>query len=217
MGKRNMGMPQEMDEITQTSTRRYHHGDLRQALLRAAEEELAEKGVEGFSLRGCAKRAGVSHAAPAHHFTDVTGLLSALAADGFERFLATTNERLEAAWDRPPHERLVAMGLGYIDFARANPALFRLMFSSNKADFQNEVLQKSAAAAFQQLVSGVGDSTGIDPHGSHEGQIQVAATWAIVHGLAHLLLSGQMKFLNERTEDELEADLASIISRISLN
>ncbi len=205
-----------MSTTEEPSGRRYHHGDLRRALLLAAEEELAEKGVEGFSLRGCAKRAGVSHAAPAHHFTDVTGLLSALAADGFERFLATTNARLQAAAGRPPRERLVAIGLGYIEFARRNPALFRLMFSSNKADLQNEALQKPAAEAFQQLVTGVGETTGTDPYESREGQLQVAATWAIVHGLAHLLLSGQMRFLNERTEDELEADLASIISRIPL-
>ena len=58
----------------------YHHGDLRKALLDAAEAELAEKGVEGFTLRGCAKRAGVSHAAPAHHFKDANALLTALAA-----------------------------------------------------------------------------------------------------------------------------------------
>jgi len=205
-----------MTNLEKPVERRYHHGDLRRALLLAAEDELAEKGIEGFSLRGCAKRAGVSHAAPAHHFTDVTGLLSALAADGFERFLSTTNGRLNAAAGRPPRERLIAMGLGYIDFARRNPALFRLMFSSNKTDPQNETLREPAATAFQQLVSSVGEKTGTDPYGSRDGQLQVAATWAIVHGLAHLLLSEQMRFLNERTEDELEADLASIIARVTL-
>ncbi|MEI5579289.1 helix-turn-helix domain-containing protein, partial [Streptomyces brasiliscabiei] len=66
----------------------YHHGDLRRALLVAAEHELEEKGIEGFSLRGVAKRAGVSHAAPLHHFKDTRALLTALAGVGFERFLA---------------------------------------------------------------------------------------------------------------------------------
>ena len=66
----------------------YHHGDLAAALLAAAEAELAEKGVEAFSLRSVAKRAGVSHAAPAHHFGDATGVLTALATEGFRRFLA---------------------------------------------------------------------------------------------------------------------------------
>ena len=60
----------------------YHHGDLRAALLRAAEAELNEAGIEAFSLRRVAKRAGVSHAAPAHHFRDVRGLLTALSAEG---------------------------------------------------------------------------------------------------------------------------------------
>ena len=203
-------------ETKDPSGRRYHHGDLRRALLEAAEEELIEKGMEGFSLRGCAKRAGVSHAAPAHHFTDVTGLLSALAADGFERFLAITNARADAAKDRPPRERLVAIGLGYIEFARRNPALFGLMFSSQKVDFQHEALQKSASAAFGQLVAGVGEITGADPYRSHEGQLKVASVWAIVHGLSHLLLSGQLSFLKDRSEEELEADLASIICRLPL-
>ena len=65
----------------------YHHGDLRKALLVAAEAELVEKGLEGFTLRCCAKRAGVSHAAPAHHFKDANALLTALATEGYERFL----------------------------------------------------------------------------------------------------------------------------------
>ena len=66
-----------------TEPRPYHHGDLRAALLRAATGELAENGVERFTLRGCARRAGVSHAAPAHHFGDVTGLLTEVALDAF--------------------------------------------------------------------------------------------------------------------------------------
>src|SRR5688572_25193146 len=70
----------------------YHHGDLRAALISAAEEELVEKGVDGFTLRGCARRAGVSHAAPAHHFKDVRALFTALATIGLRR-LAETTER----------------------------------------------------------------------------------------------------------------------------
>jgi AcrR family transcriptional regulator len=116
-------------------TRPYHHGDLRAALLRAAEEELTANGVEGFSLRAVAKRAGVSHAAPAHHFGDVRGLLTALCVEGFNRFLATQHAR-EAAAALDPRSQLVASGLGYVDFALANPALFRLMFSSNLPDHQ---------------------------------------------------------------------------------
>ncbi len=105
----------------------YHHGDLRAALLAAGEAELTEKGVEGFSLRAVAKRAGVSHAAPAHHFGDVGGLLTALAAEGFRRFQATLDAREAGIGD--PRERAVAAGLGYMEFAMARPALFRLVFA----------------------------------------------------------------------------------------
>jgi AcrR family transcriptional regulator len=66
----------------------YHHGDLRAALIKAGEAVLAETGVTGFSLRAVAKRVGVSHSAPAHHFGDAKGLLDALATEGFRRFLA---------------------------------------------------------------------------------------------------------------------------------
>ena len=66
-------------QTSESARHAYHHGDLRKALIEAAEAELAEKGVEGFTLRGCAKRAGVSHAAPAHHFKDANALLTALA------------------------------------------------------------------------------------------------------------------------------------------
>ncbi len=110
------------------STATYHHGDLHRALLAAAEEELTEKGVEAFSLRGVAKRAGVSHGAPAHHFADARGLLTELAAQGYQRFIdAQERRQQEAAKD--PEAQLTASGLGYIDFATENPALFRLMFS----------------------------------------------------------------------------------------
>ncbi|MBX9451705.1 MAG: TetR/AcrR family transcriptional regulator [Mesorhizobium sp.] len=192
----------------------YHHGDLRRALLEAAEVELAEKGPEGFTLRGCAKRAGVSHAAPAHHFGDVAGLLSALAAEGFESFLKTTSARMNAADPGDARARLVAMGLGYIEFARANPALFSLMFSSRKADFQEDRLQRAATASFEQLVAGVGAVAGVDPLTTREGRRQLAATWAIVHGLSHLLLSQRMKFLQDQSSEELEEDLAAIVSRV---
>ena len=194
----------------------YHHGDLRRALLRAAEAELEEKGVEGFTLRGCAKRAGVSHAAPAHHFGDAAGLLSALASEGFERFLTTTGARVAAVSDDSARARMTALGLGYVEFARGNPALFRLMFSSERPDFTDENLQKAASAAFDQLVSGVAGLADPDPMGSRGGRRQVAMVWAIVHGLSHLLLSRQMKFLNGQSEAELEEDLAAIISSVIL-
>src|SRR5262245_45102253 len=85
----------------------YHHGNLRAALLEAAEAELEAEGIEGFSLRGVAKRAGVSHAAPAHHFGDASGLLTGLAAEGYRRFVAAQKNASSDGMSQ-----LVAAGLG---------------------------------------------------------------------------------------------------------
>ena len=97
----------------------YHHGDLRNALLAAAEVELTEKGIEGFSLRGVAKRAGVSHAAPAHHFRDTERH-----ADGTCRHRLGTPDsracmRRQAEADGTPRAQFIASGVGYVEFALA--------------------------------------------------------------------------------------------------
>jgi AcrR family transcriptional regulator len=194
--------------------RPYHHGDLRRALLEAAEEELTERGPEGFTLRGCAKRAGVSHAAPAHHFGDVSGLLSALAAEAFARFVATMERRAAASGATEPRARLVAIGIGYVEFARANPALFRLMFSSTKPDYALPDLSRNASAAFRHLVDSVGALHDDAPLASPEGRQHVAAIWAIVHGLSDLLLSGQLGFIAADGEEALERDMTAILRTV---
>lgn len=190
----------------------YHHGDLRHALLEAAEKELAEKGIEGFTLRGCAKRAGVSHAAPAHHFRDATGLLTALAALGFERFVSFQKAR-QADAPRDPRSQLVASGLGYVDFALAHPELFRLMFASKRADFSGAALGEAADAAFDYLVQGLVAIRGRDPYRDAASMLDVMGTWGITHGLADLMLSGRMKPLLAMPPPARDAALAQIIGR----
>ena len=190
----------------------YHHGDLRHALLDAGEKELAEKGIEGFTLRGCAKRAGVSHAAPAHHFRDANGLLTALAAIGFERFLSFQKARqADAAPDA--RSQLVASGLGYVDFALAHPELFRLMFASKRADFSSAALVEAANAAFDYLVHGVKSIRDRDPYRDSAAMLDVMATWGLCHGLADLMLSGRMKPLLAMPPDARDAALSEIIGR----
>ena len=167
---------------------RYHHGALHQALLAAAEAELADTGLEGFSLRRVAKRAGVSHAAPAHHFGDVNGLLTALAAEGFRQFVAAMVAR-QAVAASDPAAQIVAASLGYIEFAIWRRALFRLIFSSDRPDFDAPDLAAESAAAYQHLTSLVADVTGApDP-------LDVSGLWATVHGLADLTAAGRMKAL----------------------
>ena len=171
--------------------RPYHHGDLRAALLAAAERELAEKGLEGFALRGVAKRAGVSHAAPAHHFGDSEGLLSALAAEGFRRFLAAQHAR-EAVAGPDRRDRLVAAGLGYVDFALANRALFRLMFSSARPNFGTEELRAAAGAAHRHLLDHAAGLRRADGAAADDDLADVTALWAMAHGLADLLQAGRI-------------------------
>lgn len=190
----------------------YHHGDLRAALLAAAEDELNEKGIEGFTLRGCAKRAGVSHAAPAHHFRDANALLTALAAIGFERFLMTQKAR-QAAAAPDAQSQLVASGLGYVDFALASPQLFRLMFASGRTDRMDPALQQAGRAGFDYLADGVAALRGVDPRSDAAGMLDVLAAWAVAHGIADLLLSGSMKTLLDMPPPERETAIANIIAR----
>lgn len=169
----------------------YHHGDLKRSLLEAAEAELVAKGVEGFSLRGVAKQAGVSHAAPAHHFGDAAGLLTALAANGYQRFLKAQLSRQQIA-DPDPRAQLAASGLGYIDFATQNPALFRLMFASERPDRSSPSLADGANRAFEKLVDDVSNLSGNDPHADSAAMTQVLAAWTVVHGLSDLLIADRL-------------------------
>ena len=183
----------------------YHHGDLRVALLAAAEAELGERGIEAFSLRSVAKRAGVSHAAPAHHFGDARGLLTALAVEGYQHLLADQAAREAKA---APHARaqLVASGLGYVDFALARPALFRLIFGSERADYSNARLSEVSERAFahlQELVTAAG--------GKRPEDLQTV--WAIAHGLADLLVAGRMQKLAGMTPEARDAQITEILIR----
>jgi AcrR family transcriptional regulator len=183
---------------------KYHHGDLRAALLSAAEAELALVGIEGFSLRAVAKRAGVSHAAPAHHFGDAAGLLTALAAEGFRKFLEAQAAR-EARAEPDPKAQLIAAGLGYVDFALSRPTLFRLIFSSNKPDFEDPTLQTASEAAYAHLVTQVRAMGG--------AEADVPPVWAMAHGLADLLTAGRLKSMQSLGPTERDAALAAMLLR----
>lgn len=194
---------------------RYHHGDLKSALLRAAEAELVENGIESFSLRAVAKRAGVSHGAPAHHFKDARGLLTALAASGFRRFIAAQEAR-QARADDDVLSQQVATGLGYIDFAIDNPALFRLMFTSEKPDRNAADLAEASRATFEKLVTGVHSVVGENPDGDPGATKRIMASWAMAHGLADLIVSGRaerpLNFSN-LSQEERDALLSDLMGR----
>src|SRR5688572_23464088 len=130
----------------------YHHGELKSALLDAAASVLADHGVEGFTLRECARRAGVSHGAPAHHFGDVRGLLTALTAESFAQLEALMLEyRARAADDA--YAQFAATGLAYVDYALAHRARFQLMFRSDRLTFGDPALAEISSRVYQQLDS----------------------------------------------------------------
>ena len=128
----------------------YHHGDLRQKLIGATEALILERGVDGFSLREVARRAGVSPAAPAHHFGDTKGLLSEVALLGFRDFGDALHEA-DLRGGENPKKRLDEQGKAYVTFALKNPARFTLMFRRDKYDMTNPELQVVATRAFNVL------------------------------------------------------------------
>lgn len=197
---------------TEGGRERYHHGALREALLDAAEAELRERGIEGFSLRSVAKRAGVSHAAPAHHFGGTNGLLTALAAEGFKRFVDYQRARRAAAGG-DAKAQLAAAGLAYVAFAEEHTALFRLMFSSDRPDCDDALLSSASLAAFADLTGLVQDVTGRTAPESADMQRDVLTVWGLSHGLADLMTSGQMFGLKALPKAEREQVLADIFAR----
>lgn len=170
----------------------YHHGALREALLEAAAAVLLAQGVERFTLRECARRAGVSHAAPAHHFGDVRGLLTAFATLGFGRMTALMQARRAAAAPEPAAQ-LRAVGEAYLEFALANRAHFQLMFRNDRLERDDPALQAAGAAAFEQLRATL--ATYLQAHGAGERELsaRLLLAWSVVHGFATLLLEDQLR------------------------
>lgn len=167
-------------------TRTYHHGNLRAALLAAATDEIQTAGTAGLSLRSLARRAGVSHAAPAHHFGDKRGLFTALAAEGF-RLL---HQRTSPTLGRP--DALVAAGQRYVAFALDHPAHFEVMFDTSLYDPTDEDLVRERTVAFDVLYRALRTGTGV----TAEDQLvaQATAAWVAVHGLATLWLTGNLPY-----------------------
>ncbi|MFY8107086.1 MAG: TetR/AcrR family transcriptional regulator [Elstera sp.] len=163
---------------------RYHHGDLRGALIAAGRAILEEAGVPALSLREAARRANVSHAAPRHHFPSVRHFLSDCAADGFDEF--TESLQAAASAHTVPTEAVVAMAAAYVQFAADNRAMFLLMFDRDILDERTPALSAAGSRAHACLVAAV---RAIDPALEiDELDYRVATVWSIVHGYANLML-----------------------------
>ena len=131
----------------------YHHGNLPPALRAAAADLLAERGVAGFSLREVARRAGVSHAAPAHHFGDATGLLTAVAVEAFQHLTAETEAAVAGVDD--PVEALVRLGRAYVSISVRFPGHCAVVFRKDAVAADDPVYQEWGDRAFAVLRSAI--------------------------------------------------------------
>jgi len=195
----------------------YHHGALHEALLEAAERVLARDGLAGLTLRAVAREAGVSHAAPTHHFGDLTGLLSELAAIGFRRFNATMSAAASA--DAAPLERAMARAKAYVGYARAHPAMYGLMFRSERIDMTRPSLHEAAQASFAGLAGAIMGS-GEKLAGTAltlEQAAAIARAWSLVHGFTSLLLDGRLVDLLRRMPDVSAETLLDAMLRTTVS
>ncbi|MFC8667437.1 TetR/AcrR family transcriptional regulator [Streptomyces sp. NPDC057199] len=170
----------------------YHHGDLRRAIVTAALDVISAEGPSALSLRDLARRAGVSHAAPAHHFKDRTGLLTAIAAEGYGLLAATLAEAAD----------LKDAGVRYVRFAREHPAHFQVMFTPELLRGNDLELTTARALAGERLRDAVSEvstasevfaasaASAVPPEdGGADARLAGVAAWSLAHGFATLLLS----------------------------
>jgi len=185
----------------------YHHGALREALLRAAERVLEREGLAGLTLRAVAREAGVSHAAPAHHFGDLTGLVSELAAIGFHQFEDSMSAACAAATS--PLQRALARPKAYLAYAQAHPGLYGLMFRTERLDYTWPSLRDAADASFLGLAQAVG---AMRHEHIEEGTLTleqgaaIARAWSLLHGFTLLLLDGRLNHILERMPEGMTAE-----------
>ncbi|MGI9295687.1 MAG: TetR/AcrR family transcriptional regulator [Pseudomonadales bacterium] len=183
----------------------YHHGNLRQELLAAARRDLREKGKENLSLRALAREIGVSQTAPYRHFGDKPALLAALAAQGFTDLTARTRQALETAGD-DSEAMLIAAGQTYVRYARDNPELFKLMFGP-RPEPQETVAELGEARdqAFANISMIMQRGIEQQVFEQDDPARLARAAWAMVHGLATLIID---HFQTCWEADELDQQIA---------
>jgi AcrR family transcriptional regulator len=187
----NMASPRTPQRLRRPPDR-YHHGDLRRALLEEAARTIQHEGVDGLTLRAVGERLGVSRTALYRHFTDKAALLSAVAGDGFRMLRLALVE----AWNQAGggHRGFDQMGLAYVRFAVANPSHYRVMFGGFLArPSPDPALAEEASGAFQVLVDALvaQQQAGLV---RKDDPLQLARfIWALVHGIAMLAIDGHFQ------------------------
>lgn len=196
-----------MRETGNAQVRPYHHGDLSRALVEAARRILEAEGAAALSLRAVAREAGVSPAAPYHHFKDKTELLEAVAHGGWE---ALGDAIVEARRGAPNGgEAMTRIGLAYVKFARENPALYRLMYDTSRDRTAMPDSAKTEDSGYHQVQCALVDA-GADPNDPGELELATIASWCAVHGLAEMASFKEFQPLKEAMGGD-EAFLRAIL------
>jgi len=196
-----------MSPVSPTDT--YHHGDLPNALRRAAVSVIEERGLGGFSLREVARRADVSHNAPAHHFGDVRGLLTSLACEGFEAL--HQSGRAAASAHDDPVERLMAIGEAYVELAKSHPAHCGLMFRVDIVDTHDPDLVAAGLAAYGVLEDAVRAVLMSEGLGAHLDD----ATWLCWSAMQGLVTIEPKLALLNRAKGGAEVSTRDLVRRFT--
>jgi AcrR family transcriptional regulator len=204
-----------MSEAKSAEARPYHHGDLRRALVDAARRLLEAEGPTALSLRAVAREAGVSPAAPYHHFKDKAELLDAVAQEGWEMLQTSMAEAKAKAEGRG---QLTALGIAYVCFARENPALYRVMYDAAR---DKEALPMDVADADPEngnaycMVRDTMVEHGADPTAATDLELSTIAAWCGAHGLAEMAGFKQFAHLKGELGGEREF-LAAVLQHMGL-
>lgn len=173
-------------------TKRYHHGDLRNELIRAGKTILAQEGVAGLDLRKVARAAGVSHAAPYRHFADKQALLAAIAQEGFEQLAAQMGAALQASTGDTAAQ-LTSLAQAYAGFGIAYPAHMREMFSGLSIQrVTYPALHAAAKSAFRIVLHVVEQGQACGELRPGEPDDLAVVVWSQIHGVAMLLIEDQI-------------------------
>lgn len=177
----------------------YHHGDLRAQLIAAVRELVEAHGPDGFSIAEAARRAGVSSAAPYKHFRDRPEILRGVASEGMDRLRAAMETRA-AAHPRGTLEAVAAVGAAYVDFARAEPGVFRLVFGLTEGHENDPDLLAKGSGCFGVVVQAVADRFGA---GTDDPEVRRLAyiLWSFVHGHSFLNIDMKHKTASTGIED----------------
>lgn len=190
-------------------TKRYHHGDLPNALLQALEVLVTAKGVAGVSLRETARQAGVSHSAPAHHFGDLEGMLESFALQGFSilhEAMLDAIAAVDSRGDAQALDYLNEIGIRYLTFAIEHPAHYEVMFQREvkHEDFEGSPMEVASAQTFGPLAVVVGQLVEQGVIAPENGRYAATMMWGMVHGIAMLWNEGKLPhFYEDHTPEEV--------------